>query len=495
MDTEHNIQIDGRLTDMNILSEKIRSALEPLTILIFVETSVGIVANIFILLVYWLKYPKCGFRVFVLLLAAYDLTSCFTTLPLEAVSQLHWYNLWTPWECKAKCFFNVFTTMGSGQTLFLIALDRYRKICGSFNQQVHTSCKIKQCLCTVIISFITSFPVLFIWERKLKSITYKGRAVEVLVCDEISSETWLPFLYLLCTFLIPIGMLMLTSMVMNILVLKKIFCNFDERITASFILKRQRVNVGTCNNGRTNQNYRYSEETHVPEICSDVTRCIGSNQTSQGYEERNLLKKYCVENWRRCSVINDDTNSKLMTKRSILNPVSVEFEICSESSSQNSTNTKGKDPDQTAFGESMEMHRKNEELGTDGVSHKYSLDQEAEVVTDIYIDVTLDCSSQDSSFVEDATCARARRKTLIMFILTTLFVFTLITYVILLSTIAKTDGFLLDLDSTETLLVFFFYRLYFLNSIVNVVLYGFLDPRFKSGIKSLFYDIKRLLAI
>ncbi|KAK3611667.1 hypothetical protein CHS0354_012039 [Potamilus streckersoni] len=471
MDAEQNIQHNGQLIDMNVLSENIRSALEPVTILVFVETSVGIVSNIFILLVYWLKYPKCGFRVFVILLATYDLISCFTTLPLEAVSQLHWYSLWNQWECKLKCFFNVFTTLGSGQTLFLIALDRYRKICGSFNQQVRTSCTIKQSLCTVIISFISSFPILFIWEQKLKLITYKGHAVEVLVCDEMSSETWLPFLYLLCTFLIPIGILMLTSMLMNISVLRKIFCNLDGRITASksFTLKRQRVNVKTCNKSQSNQNSRCLDEARIPENCSGVSRCIGPNQLYTCLKERHLLKKDCATKCRQCSVIDDDfeyslgniklgrkINSELMTKSCILNPLIAEFEICSESSSNNSTDRKGKDPGQTAVGELIEMHGKLEELGTGGVSHKFSIDQEAEIVTDIALDVTTSWSSQDSSVVENATFARARRKTLIMFILTSLFVFTLITYVVLLSTIAKTDGFLLDLDSTETLLALLF---------------------------------------
>ncbi|XP_053406563.1 neuropeptide Y receptor type 5-like [Mercenaria mercenaria] len=72
---------------------------------------------------------------------------------------------------------------------------------------------------------------------------------------------------------------------------------------------------------------------------------------------------------------------------------------------------------------------------------------------------------------------RVRRKTKIVLILTVLFIFTTILYLTLLSFIAK--NMLLNMSAGEKTVYFFFFRLYFINHVLNPVLYGFLDPHFK----------------
>lgn len=76
---------------------------------------------------------------------------------------------------------------------------------------------------------------------------------------------------------------------------------------------------------------------------------------------------------------------------------------------------------------------------------------------------------------------RVRRKTLIMFILTAIFIFTTILYLTLLSLIA--NDFLQSLSSSQKAVYFFFFRLYFINHAVNPILYGFLDPHFRRVLK------------
>ena len=72
---------------------------------------------------------------------------------------------------------------------------------------------------------------------------------------------------------------------------------------------------------------------------------------------------------------------------------------------------------------------------------------------------------------------RVRRKTKIMIILTVSFIITTILYLTLLSFIAK--SILKDMSAGGKTAYFFFFRLYFINHVINPILYGFMDPHFK----------------
>ena len=76
---------------------------------------------------------------------------------------------------------------------------------------------------------------------------------------------------------------------------------------------------------------------------------------------------------------------------------------------------------------------------------------------------------------------RIRRKTLIMFILTAIFIVTTVLYLTLLSLIA--NDILRSLNSTGKTFYFLFFRLYFINHVINPILYGFLDPHFRRILK------------
>ena len=74
------------------------------------------------------------------------------------------------------------------------------------------------------------------------------------------------------------------------------------------------------------------------------------------------------------------------------------------------------------------------------------------------------------------------RKLVIMFILTMVFVVTMTMYVSITQVITpKLDDN--SLSRTEMVLYFFGWRLYFVNYMVNPFLYGFMDQRFRTGLK------------
>lgn len=79
---------------------------------------------------------------------------------------------------------------------------------------------------------------------------------------------------------------------------------------------------------------------------------------------------------------------------------------------------------------------------------------------------------------------RLRRKTRIMFILTLIFIITTVCYLTLLSLIAN-DDVLQKMNDTGRAFYFFFFRLYFINHVINPLVYGVLDPHFRKEMKRL----------
>lgn len=93
------------------------------------------------------------------------------------------------------------------------------------------------------------------------------------------------------------------------------------------------------------------------------------------------------------------------------------------------------------------------------------------------LDIKTDCGGSRMQSARD----RIKKKTAIMLILTAVFIVTTILYLTLLNLIA--NGILGSLSSTEKAFYFFFFRLYFINHVINPVLYGFLDPHFRRVLK------------
>lgn len=86
---------------------------------------------------------------------------------------------------------------------------------------------------------------------------------------------------------------------------------------------------------------------------------------------------------------------------------------------------------------------------------------------------------------------RVRRKTLIMFILTAVFIVTTILYLTLLNLIA--NDVLLSLSQHQKSAYFFFFRLYFINHVINPILYGLLDPHFRRILKQILKSVRNIL--
>lgn len=87
-------------------------------------------------------------------------------------------------------------------------------------------------------------------------------------------------------------------------------------------------------------------------------------------------------------------------------------------------------------------------------------------------------SQKQSLYIK--TGGRIRKKTIIMFVLTLTFIITTVCYLTLLSLIADDqEDVLQEMSDTGRAVYFFFFRLFFINHVINPLVYGTLDPHFK----------------
>ncbi|KAL3863062.1 hypothetical protein ACJMK2_004843 [Sinanodonta woodiana] len=483
-------------TDVSItnkdLDASLMSALMPLTIFIAVEASVGLVGNTLILYIYLCKYSKSNFRYFVLFLACIDLTSCLTTLPAEIYVQINWYTLEHEWICKLKSYFNVFTTWGSGEILFLIALDRYRKVCRPLGSQIPVSLARKSGFCALLIASIAALPIAFLWGKQTYTMHYKGSKIEVSICEKSDQyeHTIYPLIYIIITYSVPLGVLMLAAATFNVLVVRKVFCNLQpvQNIKETYYMSYNNTKdeTGTCMRSRFNSLLIEKEEssgTHESGTDEATISTISGNTIIETFEEYSELYSYrniisAIESKDIYQIANIEMRENFK-KRS--------------NSFSNNCNTifgcgvkKQAASNQVCFKNNTLLQK---EQKTTCRANNFLRKRAAGPQKAIRKSLTSSLGNVSSSSVsvmnDTSVFSRVRRKTMIMLILTSVFVVTTILYVILLSLVADEGTFLQNLSDTQKVFFFFFLRLYFINSVINPILYGILDPRFRQGLKSL----------
>ena len=435
--TELNISVDK-------LNKELFSSLFPLTIFIGLEAVFGLIGNISILCVYTKLYLHCNFRYFVLCLAFYDITSCVATIPAEVVSEFYWYNFKFTWYCKLKSYFNVFTVWGSAFTLLLLAFDRYRKVCQPLGWQIQPSCALKLCAVGIVISSLVSVPASVFWGIQNYVYTVGNASVTVSICEKSGwyvHEIY-PFIYITSVYAFPIGLMMTAICVWNVLTARQMFCKMSEIRTSS-----------SAGNGIVRVEPPESTSMSFQSFVSAIMRKIIR------------LKKACCSEDGHCRMGQSRRNS--MT--------SLTSFTLTELPSQTS---RGRFYITTDFGET----RPKQETSALNSNNRYS--------RQISNNSTGSNSTVDRFFSREirseGTELRRKRKTMMMLILTSVFIVTTTLYIILVSLIAEKHSIFKNMTNSQKVWYFFFLRIYFINSVINPILYGLMDPRFRTGLKKLF---------
>ncbi|KAL3869343.1 hypothetical protein ACJMK2_042036 [Sinanodonta woodiana] len=489
-----NTSVNDSLGNSEDLDTQLISVLLPMTIFIAVESSVGLVGNILILYIYSRKYSICNFRYFVLFLAFVDLTSCLTALPGEIYVQINWYTMQLEWICKIKSYFNVLTVWGSGQIIFLMALDRYKKICRPLGRQIPSSLARKLGIGTILTSSIAALPVAFLWGKQTYVMHYQGLNFAVSICEKSDQykHTLYPAIYIIISYSIPVGVLMLAAATFNILVVRTVFCNLENV---------QDVDVSKTDHAKVTNEVTDSVRGESNSLQRENKEISAANP--QRYVE---ISSIC----RKSESILDQSFNKFLDIREFLSNKIIVPEIKDmdlHRTSTTDTHEIGELENTYLTAKCLTQLEDNIiQLRTDTVSGKSDVDFRSEQIlsceiknmtrrnTDSVHKTTIksvistlenDKSKTASKRKNKKFQNRLRRKTIIMLILTSVFVVTTVTYNVLISVVAKGGDFLHNLSNIQKVFFFFFLRLYFINSAINPILYGILDPRFRQGLKTL----------
>ena len=402
-------------------NDELRSTLRPVTAFVGVETVFGFFGNVLILYVFVFRYHKCNFKYFVLCLSFVDITSTLTTMPGEIVTQTFWYIYPVPLVCKIKSFFNVFTVCGSMYGLLVISIDRFRKICRPLGWQIKPNLARILCFVQLTISFVMALPVAFFWGTHSFVAQYKGYNITVTVC-EIDEEFTSTDYPLRYTIVIET----INSIVMFVMVVIYIFI------------------------GRKLFGYKSSgTKASVPAESSHTDTELSSGMTSD--EEQRAEEK--VRSVHATAEFDERAKERVRSVHSI-----EELDTSREAARQ----VKTEDNKTVHF---LSLHRKDSQKS-------------------VFSNIRSKENGSTKTPTRKKIGKKVKRKTLIMFILTALFIFTTIMYMTLLSLIA--NDVLQTLSNSQKAAYFFFFRFYFINHVINPILYGFLDPRFRSILKETF---------
>ena len=423
----------------------------PVTVLFGIEAVVGFIGNILILYIYYKWYIHCNFRYFVLFLAIYDFTSCLTTLPGEIFSQCNWFDYKYGWVCKTKSYFNVFTAWGSAFTLLLLAFDRYRKICRPLAWQIQPSFALKLCASGIILSSIVSIPITILWGKQTYIYEVDGVRLNVSICEK--SETYAndiyPFIYILCVYILPIGFMMASVCVWNALIGRKLFC------------KMYRTGV-SCYNRNTIRRERMTRNISASSDISRISSASFGIRKMLCYTASVVSTHNLQEGKRQLRSLHEDSFVTLSAVSLQEVPIARSVSSTSmENQSTSETTSPCREPSSRQDSESSGCSAANE-----GRIAARELSSEGGAI-------------------------RRKPKTFIMLVLTSVFIVTMTLYIALLSLVAETNNILRELSNTKRVVFFFFWRFYFINCVINPVLYGVMDPRFRKGLKRIFCSCKK----
>ncbi|XP_052818450.1 gastrin/cholecystokinin type B receptor-like [Mya arenaria] len=153
---------------------------------------VGMVGNIFVLLIFYFRFTPSTDRCFIITLAIYDFFACAVGAPWEIAESFFAFNYQDVITCKIFRFILYYTCIASSLTLVLIAIERSRKICTPLKSQLSVPmAKRAICVVVLVISTISASPALVLYGNKTIPTGYKNvTGTKCFVTDHFSETFW-----------------------------------------------------------------------------------------------------------------------------------------------------------------------------------------------------------------------------------------------------------------------------------------------------------------
>ncbi|KAL3886044.1 hypothetical protein ACJMK2_026067 [Sinanodonta woodiana] len=406
------------------LNLRYAEALVPVTIFLVLLAVTGLIGNILVLFVFSRskEYRKDKFRIFVISHCVIDLIECVSLIPAEVLKHQNYFAFENTAACKTKCFFNVFASSAASFMLILINIDRFRRICQPLKNQVGYGLAIKLSTGVCFISILLALPsVALCGIQENLMLNTQGGLIKVYVCsyEEIYKHNAWRKAYKIALLTLTFIMLVL-CIIVYILIGKEIMTVFRRNCHPRFTRLNSAIpderRLNSANPDERGLNYANPDERRLNSAIPD---------------ERILNSAIPDESAPKLCVLSDVSDSR----------------------------------DQV-----MEVSLKNKE------SNNLSDVMQPDCMSRATRTVTLDSRIAHISkrHVSNYPIS-SYRKTLIWFIVTVIFVLTHILYCALA---LKIDA-IFTMSPNEFAVYSFFFRIYFVNSMTNPIVYACLFKRFR----------------
>jgi hypothetical protein len=351
-----------------------------------------------------------------------------------------------------------------------IAVDRYRKICKPFGWQINLRITRFVCAAIYIVSAILSIPVYFLWGTRRLAKTYRNTTITVTICekDEQYAQTAHPFQYILTVYVV--YAIFLTFIVMLYILIVRKLAIHSKSIFKRVIQLKLRTSI------QTGDHFKFPGPPSINEPQSEKLSAVCETEDSSGKNTETSASK-----------------TKSISLSGTLSSDAAENPISTVSSLSKHVGKSAQKPDLTKDIPEMytNMFTSNREnMSTDKAATSDGI--ETYICNKSYVSMQ---KSEEKSHATHSnklqqrkkmtkSTKRRKRKTKIMIVLTVMFISTTVCFLLLIGKIAN-DDVLQEISDTSRTVYFFFLRLYFINHVVNPIVYGLLDPNFQKVLKQL----------
>lgn len=196
---DHNLNFTERESDSDILSEEVilnrkndENAMLLLPVICYVSLLiiVGGIGNSIVFYVYKTKSKSTTKRVFISVLAVFDLMNCLIVMPFEIYDLRNQYKFLSEEFCKSMRFVEFAIVLAAGFTLVAVAIDRYMNLCVRSSRILFTRRRAKRaCFICVGLSIVFSWPTVMFAGLVVSPVREANVSINGFECSSFSDES------------------------------------------------------------------------------------------------------------------------------------------------------------------------------------------------------------------------------------------------------------------------------------------------------------------
>lgn len=429
-----------------------------LPVIIFVSTlmAVGLFGNILVIYVYRFRFRKSSSRTFVLCLAFLDTAACVFGMPFHIADMLHPYMFNSSAACKSLSFIMSVVVLASNFVLVLIASDRYQKICKPFQRPISDFGTRKACVILIFLGAIFAIPHLILYGQRSVEIGINNiTGTECFITDDYVN-TLLPLIYN--------GILMLIF-VSSTIVLSTLYSLVGLKVW------KRRIMVSDKMGKDGNSSWKFcgnTSDTMEDEVFSENhsgNMEIKSVTFAKSAKGETTKIEYVAANTPiyKGEVQSDDT---IAGGSRVNHAVSDRPKTPSESSDKQK-HKKKKVRRMFSQSESDSDTGTRHDTGSTRRKHRFG-------------------STNSRASYTPKRQKRAVRITIMLFAITLVYVISFLPFLVITVMDALDETFWTGMSQNQNAIYNFLLRTYFINNVVNPIIYGILDTKFRSETSYLF---------